>query len=725
LPGRPRQRLIRIVAKRAILAAGAIERPLVFGGNDRPGIMLAGAVRTYLNRFGVKPGESAVVFANNDDAARTALDLAACGVTVAALVDPRPSIDPALQAAIEATGTRVLTNAVIAGAKGSRRVTQVEVMGGDGSRQALDCDLVAMSGGWSPSIHLTCHLGGRGRWHEGIAAFLPGNLPPGMTVIGTANGRFGLGQALREAAEAGVAAASDCGFEAKLPAIPEVEKTPEGASPLWRVAKPLSKAFVDFQNDVTHRDIELAAREGFRSVEHVKRYTTLGMATDQGKTSNVNAIGIMAEISGKEMGEVGTTTYRPPYTPLSLGALAGHGKGKDFRPTRLTPSHRWAEEQGAVFVESGAWLRAQYFPKPGETDWLTTVNREVIGVRSAVGVCDVSTLGKIDVQGADAVQFLERLYINGWKSLAVGRARYGVMLREDGFVLDDGTTARLGEDRFFMTTTTANAARVYQHMQFCHQCLWPDLDVQFTSITDQWAQFAVAGPRSRDVLRVLVDPHHDISNEAFPYLTAAELSICGGVKVRLFRISFSGELAYELSVPARYGDAVIRRLMLAGRDFGILPYGTEALGVMRVEKGHLGGSELNGQTTARDLGLGRMAASNKDYIGRALTARPALVDPDRPIFVGFKPVDRSARLRAGAHFVPEGTKPTAADDEGHMTSVAYSPMLGHWIGLGLLKRGAERIGERVRAYDPVRNGDVLVEICSPAFYDPQGERLRV
>ncbi len=448
------------------------------------------------------------------------------------------------------------------------------------------------------------------------------------------------------------------------------------------------------------------------------------MATDQGKTSNLPALGIMAALAGRSIPEIGTTTFRPPYTPVSIGALTGHHRGKDFRPTRRTPTHLWAEQQGAVFVETGAWLRAQYYPQAGETDWLATVSREVTTVRSAVGFCDVSTLGKIDVQGPDAGAFLDRLYVNTFSTLPVGRARYGVMLREDGFVMDDGTTSRLGPDRFFMTTTTANAGRVYQHMQFCHQVLWPDLDVQFTSVSDQWAQFSIAGPRARELLALIVDAPFDVSDAAFPFMAAAETTVQAGVPARVFRISFSGELAYEVAIPARYGEAFAARMLQLGRRLGVTPYGTEALAVMRIEKGHVAGNEIDGRTTARDLGLSRMMSSKKDCIGRVMAGRPALLDPDRPAFVGFKPIDPAARLRAGAHLIPRHAAATAANDQGVITSVAFSPTLGHWIGLGLIARGPQRLGEIVRAVDPVRGGDVEVEIAAPCFIDPEGVRQR-
>ncbi|MFL5115438.1 MAG: sarcosine oxidase subunit alpha family protein [Microvirga sp.] len=718
----PRQRAWRIVAKRTVVAAGAIERPMVFAGNDRPGVMLAGAVRTYLNRFAVAPGRRAVVCTSGDDAWRTVADLARAGVEVAAVVEARAAVDEAVAA--QAKGARVMLGAEVVGTHGFRTLAAVTVRDAAGRVERIACDLLAVSNGWNPTVHLTCHLGGKPAWDEVISAFVPGALPPGMAVAGAASGRLTLADALADGARLGGEAAAACGFETPPAPAPSAAPEQSASTPLWKAPVKPGKAFVDFQNDVTAADVTLAYREGFRPVEHLKRYTTLGMATDQGKTSNLPGLAMMAALTGRTIPEVGTTVFRPPYTPVAIGALAGHHRGREFRPTRLTPAHAWAQEQGAVFVEAGAWLRAQYFPRAGERDWLTTVNREVATVRAAVGVCDVSTLGKFDIQGADAAEFLERVYVNGWKSLAVGRARYGLMLREDGFVMDDGTTSRLGEAHFLMTTTTANAAKVMQHLEFCHQVLWPELDLAMVSVSEHWAQFAIAGPRSRDVLRAVVDPAHDLSNEACPHLGAGAVSVGGGIPARLFRISFSGELAYELAVPASYGEAAIRAVMAAGAPFGIAPYGTEALSVLRIEKGHVAGAELNGQTTARDLGLSRMMSTKKDFIGRAMAERPALVDPERPKLAGFRPVDRTERLRAGAHFIPLGAPATAEHDEGHMTSVAFSPTLGHWIGLGLLRRGPERIGERVRAFDPVRGGDVAVEICSPVFVDPAGERFR-
>ncbi len=453
-----RQRMWRVVAKRCVLAAGAIERPLVFGDNDRPGVMLAGAVRAYVNRFAALPGHRAVVVANNDDAARTVADLAAAGVHVQALVDCRPEASPAIRAVADAAGARLLTGAVPLRAHGRACVQALDVEGPGGSHITIDCDLVAMSGGWSPAVHLTSHLGGKPVWSDERLAFLAGALPPGMAVAGAAAGAFSLDECLTTGAWAGIEAAKAAGFDAPAIEVPRAEREPTAVVPLWRAPKAGGKAFVDFQHDVTTSDIEISHREAFRSVEHMKRYTTLGMATDQGKTSNVNAMALMAELMGRPPGQMGTTTFRPPYAPVAIGALAGHHRGKAFRPTRLTAAHGWAQEAGAVFIETGVWLRAGWFPRQGE-DWLAACTREVTATRSAVGICDVSTLGKIDIQGLDAARFLDRVYANTMSTLPVGKCRYGLMLREDGFVFDDGTLARLGEDHYLMTTTTAKAAR--------------------------------------------------------------------------------------------------------------------------------------------------------------------------------------------------------------------------------------------------------------------------
>jgi len=721
-PFQPRQRLWKIVARRTVLAAGAVERPIVFGGNDRPGVMLASAVRTYLNRFAVSPGQNATIFTATDDGWRTAADLLAAGVGVAAIIDSRPAVDSAVMGAL-AGSVPIHLGAVVVGTQGRLGLKRIAVRQANGTLVRLATDLLAVSGGFNPAIGLATHLGQAPGWSEAQQAFLMLDLPANLTLAGSAAGTFDTKACLAEGGLKGAEAAVGLGFaapEAAQPAITADDATSVGAC--FAVADSTGKAFVDFQNDVTRKDIELSAREGFTAVEHLKRYTTLGMATDQGKLSNVTGLAIMAELTGRAIPQVGTTRYRPPQVPVALGAFAGIHRGKDFRPTRLTPALDWAVSQGATFVESGQWMRAQWFARPGETDWLATVSREVASVRSGVGICDVSTLGKIALSGSDVGAFLDRVYSNMFSTLPVGKARYGLMLREDGFVMDDGTTARLSETDYVLSTTTANAAKVMQHLEFCHQVLWPELDVVMASVTEQWAQFAIAGPRSRDLLANLFAGRFDVSDAATPYLAVRETTF-RGVPARLFRISFSGELAYELAVPARHGAALAEALMAAGKPFGVIPYGTEALGVMRVEKGHVAGNELNGQTVARDLGLGKMMSGKKDFIGRLMAQRPALVDPMRPSLCGFVARDPAQRLRAGAHFVALGAAPTPENDEGYMTSVAYSPSLGRWVGLGFIRGGTARIGDVVRGHDPIRNGDIELEAVSPVFVDPEGVRL--
>ncbi|MGB7286357.1 MAG: 2Fe-2S iron-sulfur cluster-binding protein, partial [Salaquimonas sp.] len=507
--GKPRQVLWRIYSKRAILAGGSNERPIAFGNNDRPGIMLAGAVRTYANRFGVLPGKSISIFTNNDDGWRTAKDLSDKGADIAAIVDTR-AIDPlfSIKDAAIVMGGRIVDT------MGRGGLTGIKLRNG----QVIATDCLAVSGGWNPSVHLTCHQRGRPEWREDIAAFVPGGeMPVGMSVVGAANGSLSLSAALKEGHKTAGSIAKQLGFDTPKAAAPKAEDEPSNTSAFWYVKESRARAWVDQQNDVTVKDIKLSHQEGFKSVEHLKRYTTLGMATDQGKTSNILGLAVMADVSGKTIQETGTTIFRPPYTPVPIGAFAGRSKGRNFKPTRLTPSHKWAEEQGAVLIETGMWLRSQWFPKPSETHWRESVDREVLATRNSVGICDVTTLGKIDIQGSDAAEFLNLVYANAFGKLGIGKVRYGLMLREDGIAYDDGTTARFAEDHFVMTTTTANAVLVFRRLEFVRQCLRPDMDVHLISSTEQWAQFAIAGPNARKLLQKIVDSKHDISNDAFPF----------------------------------------------------------------------------------------------------------------------------------------------------------------------------------------------------------------
>ena len=709
--GKPRQILWRIYAQRTVLAAGAIERPIAFENNDRPGIMLGSAIRTYANRYGVAADRRVAIFTNNDDGHRTAADLHAKGVKIAAVVDVRADAPRSMD-------FEVLHGQVV-DTKGRLGLTFADVKLADGTIRTLDIGALGMSGGWNPNVHMTCHQRGRPTWNDDLAAFVPGGtLPDGMIVAGAANGDMSTAGALRGGAQAARAA---LGLKGRLPKQPAAEDAPVNLTPFWYV-EGCSRAWLDQQNDVTVKDVKLSHQEGFRSVEHLKRYTTLGMATDQGKTSNMGGLAIMAELAGKTIPQVGTTIFRPPYTPTAIGVLAGRHRGQDFHPKRLTPSHTWAAEQGAVFVEVGNWIRAQWFPQEGETHWRESVDREVLATRGSVGVCDVTTLGKIDVQGVDSAAFLNKIYCNGFAKLAVGKVRYGLMLREDGIALDDGTAGRLAEDHFVVTTTTANALPVYRHMEFVHQCLFPDMDVQLISTTEAWAQYAVAGPNSRKLLEKIVD--QDISNYAFPFMACANITICDGLRARLFRISFSGELAFEIAVPSAYGDALMRKIMDAGAEFDVAPYGTEALGVMRMEKGHATGNELNGTTSALNLGMGRMVSTAKDSIGSVLSRRDGMNAADALMQVGIKPIDLGDPVPAGAHLMNADGPVDAAHDQGYVTSACYSPNLGHAIGLAFIKDGSNRIGEQMRLVSPLTGVDVAVEIVSAHFIDPKGERLR-
>ena len=639
----------------------------------------------------------------------------AAGVEITAIIDTRPDGQKTPPA-----GTLCVRGGHVVNSKGRLGLSSILI--DNGTRIPADC--LAVSGGWSPNVHLTCHHQGKPIWNDEIAAFVPGRaLPDGMIVAGAASGTMALASCLKDGIVTGQRVVRDLGGKPVKIKAPRASDEDFAIQPFWHVKDSINNAFVDFQNDVGVKDIKLSYCEGFRSVEHLKRYSTLGMATDQGKIANIPGLAILADISGKTIAETGTTIFRPPYTPVPIAAFAGRSRGKEFRPTRHTPSHQWAVSEGAKFVETGIWLRAQWYPAPGETEWRQSVDREVTAVRKSVGVCDVSTLGKIDIQGRDAGTFLNRVYANGFTKLPVGKTRYGLMLREDGMVMDDGTTARLGKTHYLMTTTTANAVAVFRHLEFCHQCLWPDLDVHLISVTEQYAQFAIAGPNSRRLLEKLIDPKEDISNDTFPFMACGTILICGGVKARLFRISFSGELAFEIAVPARYGNSMMRALMEAGEEFGVTAYGTEALGVLRIEKGHVAGNELNGQTTARQMGLGRMVSQKKDSIGLVLSRREQMVRDDDYELVGLKPLDPKVSLTAGAHFIAVGAASTAENDEGWVTSVAYSPHLKTSIGLGYIRRGSRRHGDIVRAIDLLGDQDIKVKLTSQHFYDAEGTRL--
>ncbi len=719
--GDPRQRLWILRAKQTVFTAGAIERPMLFGNNDLPGVMLASAVRGYVHRFGVTPGRLITIVTTNDDGYNTAFALHEAGEPVAAIVDARASagelrLDP------EALGIKVHRACLPVKAVGWQSVKGLVIENEQQQRTTIDCDCIAVSGGFNPDVNLYSQTGRSPVWNEAIAAFMPAEHRPGSQSAGACNGTYSLAECLSAGAACGAQAAAAAGFD-KAPsgALPAVPATDTGTIlAVWH-GRSEGKVFVDLQNDVTAQDVTLAEQEGYVSVEHTKRYTTLGMATDQGKTSNVNGIAVLAAARGEAIQNVGTTRYRPPTVPVAIGAFAGHERGKNFQPFRKTAFHQWNVENGAVFVEAGQWLRARYYPLPGE-DIMAALKREAKQVRESVGMCDVSTLGKIEIFGPDAAEFLNRLYINNWLKLPVGKARYGVMLREDGHVYDDGTTSRLGEDHFFMTTTTVNAAGVLAHMDYHSQVVWPELDVVFCSATEQWGGFALAGPNSRSVLQKAL-PGVDVSDEALPFMGVLSTSV-DGMPVRIFRISFSGELAFEINVPWGYGVAAWERFFAAGEEHSIIAYGTEALTVLRIEKGHAAGQELDGRTTATDLGLGRMASKTKSFVGQPMSQRAGMIAADRPSLVGVKVVDSNDRLRGGAHLFDRADDVDSRGSMGWVTSVTDSPAMGRWIALAFLKNGSDNIGKRFYAHYPLKSEVVEVEVCSPHFFDPDGERLR-
>ncbi|MGR3505261.1 MAG: sarcosine oxidase subunit alpha family protein [Paracoccaceae bacterium] len=712
-PNTPREAFWRIVARRAVLAAGALERPVAFQNNDRPGVMMAGSVRAYVNRWAVSPGRAVTVFGNHDGAHRTAADLMAAGVHVAALIDSRPD-------AVTDLDVPFYKGAQVCDAQGRKGLESISIATTSGIEK-MRTDCLAMSGGWNPTVHLTCHMNGRPTWNADLASFVPTpDAVPGLVAAGACNGTMSTHGCLAEGARIAAAALGDLGFKVPDMALPQAEDAPYAIALLWAVPGK-GRAWLDFQNDVTVKDIKQAAIENFRSVEHMKRYTTQGMATDQGKNSNVAALAVLADATGRGIPETGTTTFRPPYSPVSIAAMGAGAQGAGFAPQRFTTSHAASVAAGAPVVEAGLWYRPSYFPRKGETTWRQSCDREVTMVRNAVGICDVSTLGKIDIKGPGAGALLDFVYTNMFSTLPVGRVRYGLMLREDGHVMDDGTTARLGPDHFVMTTTTAAAGPVMRHLEFVHQGLRPDLDVSLCSVTEHWAQFAVAGPKSRDLLNGLLDA--PVDDARLPFMACGDVAV-QGIAARLFRISFSGEQAYEIAIPARYGDSLFRLLVARAEALGGGGYGMEALNVLRIEKGFLTHAEMDGRTTAFDLGLERMISARKDCIGKAAAARPGLVDPDRPQLVGIKPVGAVKQLTAGAHLFEKDAEVTRENSQGHVTSVGFSPTLGVFLGLAFLKQGRARHGEVVRLVDHLRGIETLCEVSDPVFFDPDGGRAR-
>ena len=727
-----RERLWRVRAKEVVLTTGAHERPLTFANNDLPGIMLASAVSTYVRRYGVMPGKNAVVFTNNDHGYDAAWALKSAGASVQ-VFDARERVSDTLSNKAKAAGISITPAAVITEAKGAKRVQSVKVQGIDASGQltgalrTVSCDLVAMSGGANPVIHLHSQAGNKAVWNEALQAFIPGKPFQGERWAGACGGVEGLLACAQNGLEVGQAAAVSAGFSAAKTALPKLEGVKFSAiRPLWLVphAKRPSRApkqFVDFQNDVAASDIQLAVREGFESIEHIKRYTAMGFGTDQGKTGNINGMGIAAQTLGKPIPQVGTTTFRPNYTPVTFGVLAGLDLGEAFDPVRTTSVHQWHVSQGALFEDVGQWKRPWYYPRNGE-DLHAAVHREVLAVRNSVGTLDASTLGKIDIQGPDAATFLNWLYSNAWSKLEVGKCRYGLMLDENGMVFDDGVTVRLAENHFLMHTTSGGAARVLAWMERWLQTEWPHLKVYLTSVTDHWATTVVAGPKSRAVLQALCQDV-DFDDKAFPFMSYREGTVAG-IPARIMRISFSGERSYEVNVPAQQGAKAWKAIHAAGKPYDITPYGTETMHVLRAEKGYIiVGQDTDGSITPMDLGMGGLVAKTKDFLGKRSLTRSDTVRPDRKQLVGLLTEDAKLVLPEGAQILagPFHQPPALTLMQGHVTSSYHSPTLGRSIAMAVVKGGLSRMGETVQV--ALRDGrNVNATIVSPVFYDPNSER---
>ena len=732
--GVPRQRLHIMRAASIVMACGAIERPLVFAGNDKPGVMLSGAVGTYVNRYGVVAGRRAVFATNNDGAYHDAIALARAGAQVR-VADMRTQAGPEVLARARAAGIEVRLGTAVAGVQGGQHARRCVLVPFDGRQgrvtgagQAYDVDLVAMSAGWTPTVHLTSHRGIKPVYRADLGSFVPGGFDKGHFGAGSMMGSQTLADAIRSGWEAAEQAASRCGrrLTAPCPPAPAGEDTGLGLATVGPVTvdKPGDKSFVDFQNDVSVDDVNLAHLEGYQSVEHLKRYTTLGMGTDQGKTSNLNGLAVMAARRGLGMQDVGTTTFRPPYTPATIGALAGRSVGAHLQPVRRTAMHDWHLAHGAVMMEAGVWMRPLWFRTHG-ANLSEAYKAEMDIVREQVGIADVSTLGKIDVQGPDAAEFLNRVYVNGFAKLPIGKARYGFMLREDGIVLDDGTTSRITETEFFMTTTTAQAGKVMSHLEFLLQVVWPELRVTVASVSDQWAAMSLAGPRTRDVLRAAF-PQVDFSDAAIPHMGLLDTELTGslaGVRVRIMRLTFSGELAYEVYAPTHYGKLVWEHLMESGKPWNLRPYGLEALGSLRIEKGHVVGSEMDGRTTLDDMGMGRLASKIKPFWGDALRRSEHLARSDRPTLVGLEATGPDAAPSIGSilFFADDAIQ---GHGRGHITSTTYSKSVGKAIGLGLLQGGTSRVGQEVIAASPVHGRQYRLRVVDPCFLDAEGERYR-
>jgi len=726
----PRQKLWYIRAKEIVISTGSLERPLIFGNNDRPGILLSSAAKEYLKVYGVLVGRKPIIFTNNDSAYDTAIEFKKNGINPL-VVDTRTNSDSSVVSEAKNLNIDIKFSHGIANTKGHLKVNSATIgkFNSDKSSyenlEEVSCDCICVSGNWTPTVHLSSQSGNKLKFNETIDAFIPSQSRQKESTIGSANGSFTLKQALEDGFNKGFELSNKITNKNSKSTAPTSNERSYGEhDKFWCMPLPKNKhykRFVDFQNDVAVSDIELAVREGFRSIEHVKRYTTLGMATDQGKTSNLNGLQLVSNIEGKIVPEVGHTTFRPPYTAVTIGTIVGREVGKHYRPTRKSPMHEWHEKNNAVFVDAGLWLRPRYYKQDNES-LEEAAKREANNVRKNVGVCDVTSLGKIDIKGPDTAEFLNRIYTNAWMKLPVGKARYGVMLREDGIVFDDGTTTRISENHFHMTTTTAQAVNVLAHLEYYLQVVWPELNVNVLSTTEQWAGAALAGPNSRELLSKLF-PETNILNEALPFMGYKESDLFG-VPARIFRISFSGELAYEINVESSYGTFMWEKIIEFGQEMNIEPYGTEALSTLRIEMGHVAGSELDGRTIPYDVSLEGMLSKKKDFIGKRSLTREAFLNPKREKVVGVIPLDKKTTIPEGSHLVKDGNASSPNPKLGHVSASCWSVEYNNPFSLAIIQDGKNRIGEKLYAVSPLNNKNIAVEIVSSHYVDPKGERAR-
>ena len=726
----PRQRLWYIRAKQVIISTGSIERPLVFANNDRPGIMLASSAKEYLKIYGVLVGKKPIIFTNNDTAYETAIEYKNQGID-SIIVDTRSVSDSGIANEAKKLGIVIKFSHGIANTSGYKKVKSATIGKLNNDKdgyiefEEIECDSIFVSGNWTPTVHLASQSGNKLKYDSDTDTFLPDQSRQKETVIGSANGSLTLEESLKEGFETGFALSDEITKNNITTSIPISDEKQYGQhDKFWCMPLPEKKhykRFVDFQNDVAVSDIQLAVQEGFRSIEHVKRYTTLGMATDQGKTSNLNGLQLVSEIEKKIVPEVGHTTFRPPYTSVTIGTIIGREVGKNYKATRKSPIHKWHMQHGAVFVDAGLWLRPRYYKKNNET-LHSASKREALNVRQNVGICDVSSLGKIDIKGQDSAEFLNRIYTNAFLKLPIGKARYGVMLREDGIVFDDGTTTRISENNFHMTTTTAQAANVLTHLEYYLQVVWPELNVNVVSTTEQWASAAVAGPKSRMLLQKMF-PNEDLSNEGLPFMGYKEVKFKNTI-ARLFRISFSGELAYEVNVMSNFGEFMWKEVISHGEEFGIQPYGTEALSTLRIEMGHVAGSEIDGRAIACDLSLEGMLSQKKDFVGKRSLNRKAFIEEGREKIIGIVPIDKKTSIPEGSYIVENAKISLPVPKLGHVSASCWSVEFDNPFSLAIIKDGEKRIGERLYAISPLKNISIPVEVVSQHYVDPEGNRVR-